>query len=369
MSTTYMNLDLPVVGATIGPAWAAELNTALEAVDAHDHSSGKGKAIPSAGILINADLNFNSYGPTGMKQASFTSQGSPLAASFTNCLSVVNNDLYYNNGVGAAIKLTSGSSFNIAPVAGIGGNYGQPSVTALESYETGSDTYHFYEDPSLGTPTYSDIKVSGVKFVNDSYVGTQYQAKIINSASQTENFTLTLPETVSTAGSGKALFVDSTGQLSLKPMYYNTFTGAVFNSDTDTTHGGTGVLSTTITGGTIVPATHGFVNGRSYNVSLSAGSLLTVTGASSTTCTYSIKVYQDTTLLATYTAGSLNTVSALSRSAYSFPGLSCDFTVTDATKNFRFDIVLSSNCTSFSASCVLTTQLHNVIPLVREIYA
>jgi hypothetical protein len=303
------------------------------------------------------------------KLSNYTSLGASLAASFVNSTYVVNGDLYYNNASGQAVKITDGSTLNAASIGGIGGDYGGVGVMAAENYELSSDTYHFYEDPSLGTLTYSDVKASGIKLVNDSFVGTQYQAKVINSPNQTENYTITLPADVSSAGNGSVLFVDNLGVSTLKKIYYKDLVGSVFNSDTVTTHGGAGTLSTTITGGTIVPATHGFVNGITYNISLSPGSLLTVLGGSNTTCTYSIKVYQDATLLATYAAGSFNTVSALTCSAYSFPGLSCDFVVTDATKNFRFDIVLSSNCTSFLGSCGLTTRLHNVIPIVREKYA
>lgn len=40
-----MNLVLPDVSATFGPAWASMLNTLLALVDLHDHSSGNGVAL------------------------------------------------------------------------------------------------------------------------------------------------------------------------------------------------------------------------------------------------------------------------------------------------------------------------------------
>ena len=58
--TPNMNLSLPVPTSTVGPAWASQLNTAVEVVDDHDHSSGKGKKVTPAGISINADLDINS---------------------------------------------------------------------------------------------------------------------------------------------------------------------------------------------------------------------------------------------------------------------------------------------------------------------
>jgi hypothetical protein len=49
MATANMNLSLPTVSVTIGPTWATQLNTALETVDVHDHTSGKGVQVPLPG--------------------------------------------------------------------------------------------------------------------------------------------------------------------------------------------------------------------------------------------------------------------------------------------------------------------------------
>lgn len=106
-----MNLSLPTVGITAGPTYATQLNTALEAVDAHDHTSGKGVQIPSAGININADLAFNSYGITALKFLGLETQST--APSTNKSVYVDNsNDLYYKNASGVSVQLTNGGSIN-----------------------------------------------------------------------------------------------------------------------------------------------------------------------------------------------------------------------------------------------------------------
>jgi hypothetical protein len=113
MPTPNMNLDLPVVSTTLGPEWASLLTAALELVDAHDHSSGKGSKITPAGILINAlfDLNgqnltdANSYGIENRASADTSNLGS---------LQRLNNNLYWITPSGASVQITSGSTLSNA---------------------------------------------------------------------------------------------------------------------------------------------------------------------------------------------------------------------------------------------------------------
>lgn len=112
MSTTpNMNLNLPVPTTTVGPEWAEELNTALETVDEHDHSAGKGIPVPTAGINIDADLNFNSNKLDDVKAVSLDSQPASLSGA-TNVRTVysINGDLWYNNDSGTPVQVTSGPS-------------------------------------------------------------------------------------------------------------------------------------------------------------------------------------------------------------------------------------------------------------------
>ena len=40
--TNITEIAKPGVGTTTGPQWATDLNTSLDAVDGHDHSTNKG---------------------------------------------------------------------------------------------------------------------------------------------------------------------------------------------------------------------------------------------------------------------------------------------------------------------------------------
>ena len=113
MATLNMNLNLPSVGVTTGPTYATQLNQAFTDIDTHDHTSGKGVQVPTAGININADLAFNSYGITSLKFLGLVTQAT---APTTNKSVYVNNsnDLYYKNSSGVSVQITNGSVLNNA---------------------------------------------------------------------------------------------------------------------------------------------------------------------------------------------------------------------------------------------------------------
>lgn len=116
MATTFMNLSLPTPTVTLGPAWATQLNTALETIDSHDHSSGKGSQVPTAGLNINENLDFNDNKPFNLLATQFTSQSSTLSgASNASSLYVTSGNLYYTNSSGVAVQLTSGGSLATSP--------------------------------------------------------------------------------------------------------------------------------------------------------------------------------------------------------------------------------------------------------------
>jgi len=114
MSTTTpnMNLVIPEVGVTVGPDWANEINTAFSGVDAHDHTTGKGVQIPTAGISINANLTFNSNAATSLSFVGFTDQGSDPAT--LRSIYTKSGELYYQDSASNVIQITSGGAINVA---------------------------------------------------------------------------------------------------------------------------------------------------------------------------------------------------------------------------------------------------------------
>lgn len=115
-TTPLMNLDLPVVSTTLGPEWATKVNAAFETVDSHDHSSGKGTKVTAAGLNINADLDIQSNKLFNLTASQYVSAGSPLSgATNANSVNVSSGNLYFTNGSGVSIQITSGGSIVSSP--------------------------------------------------------------------------------------------------------------------------------------------------------------------------------------------------------------------------------------------------------------
>ena len=144
--TANMNLVLPTPTVTPGPEYATENNTAFSVIDSHNHTSGQGVPVPSAGLNINSDLTFQSNNAIALKSSRYTNQGSPLSGpSDLSCVysSGAGGDLYYNDGVGNQIQLTVGGALNAASIGGIGGDY--TTSTASVFYTSLNTTFTFWQ--------------------------------------------------------------------------------------------------------------------------------------------------------------------------------------------------------------------------------
>jgi hypothetical protein len=128
---------------TSGPLWAENIEDNWLLVDAHDHTSGKGVQIPTAGLNIDDDLSFGNFAAVDLFSAEFTSQISPLIGD--NFVSIVNGDLYFNDGSGNQVRLTAGGVVN---VAGVGGITGLAGTTAAVTYSDLIKTFTFTQDAS-----------------------------------------------------------------------------------------------------------------------------------------------------------------------------------------------------------------------------
>ena len=116
MSTPNMLLELPTVSVTIGPEWATELNVALTTIDSHDHSSDKGSKITPAGLSINASLDIQNNVFYNFSAVRFQETDNALTGSEnTNALHSVSGNLYFTNGSGNAVQITSGGTIAASP--------------------------------------------------------------------------------------------------------------------------------------------------------------------------------------------------------------------------------------------------------------
>lgn len=104
-----MNLIVPAIGIDSGLTWEQSVNTNAATVDQHNHTPGSGVAVPSAGLNINSQLPFNNNIATSLQAVQFQAQ-----ATFTPTLSLYAKglDLYYNDGAGNAVQLTTGGGVN-----------------------------------------------------------------------------------------------------------------------------------------------------------------------------------------------------------------------------------------------------------------
>ena len=112
--TQFMALTNPTVGQEPGPAYATDISGDLVIIDAHDHNT-VGVKLGSAALNLTSDLSLQSNNLTNLRSTRFTAQGATLSGSGdTNCLYSVSGNLYFNNGSGTPIELTSGSAINFA---------------------------------------------------------------------------------------------------------------------------------------------------------------------------------------------------------------------------------------------------------------
>jgi len=119
--TNAMNLIIPTPTITPGPQYAVQVSDDLDVIAGHRHTgaaNGDGYQVPTAGLDINEDLSFQSNNATSLRSTRFTNQDRTLSGiGDIGCVYELNGDLWYNNGAGTPIQITSGSSL-IAPTGG-----------------------------------------------------------------------------------------------------------------------------------------------------------------------------------------------------------------------------------------------------------
>jgi hypothetical protein len=186
-TTTFLNLTLPTPTVQIGPTWASQINAAFEVIDEHDHTSGKGVRVPTAGLNINADLDFNLNAALNLEFGSFQNRTtSPSGSTFARAVSVFQGNLYFTNGSGVAVQITDGGSIISSP-----GNAQVFQTQAVSSNLTigPSDTFVY-----LIVDTTADREIT-LPLANAVTAGRIYIIKDSSGQSNTNNIT------VSAAGS------------------------------------------------------------------------------------------------------------------------------------------------------------------------
>jgi hypothetical protein len=205
-----MNLTIPSVGITLGPAYASQINSTLNIIDTHDHSSGSGVRITPSGLNINSELPINNNNIISIRSARFQSQGSLLALTTDlNCLYVSGVDLYYNDGNGNQVRVTDSGG-----IAGTPGSIANLVSPASASYVSGSQTFVWQSAAN----TAANLDAGSIR-LREILAGSNAVTLSVVSP-LTSNYTLTLP--VPPATTQTFLAIDASGNITAPAYDANT---------------------------------------------------------------------------------------------------------------------------------------------------
>ena len=225
-----MSLVTPTLGGDSG-VWDDRINACLGLVDAHDHTSGKGVAIVSAALNINADVAWASYGLTGVGRVDFNTVAALAAGANVLFVSSADGELYWRNTGGTNVKLTSGSTLNISLVGGIAGDY---TAVGAEVAFSDADQVYTFKDQSSPTKKWARMASGPVRIYENDTTETVYVEQVV-AAALASSYTVTWPAAL--PGAAALMQISSAGLVS----YSNTLTQAItFSDDLSITLGGSG---------------------------------------------------------------------------------------------------------------------------------
>lgn len=214
-----LSITLPTVGVTVGPTYATNINTALQALI----DDIEAKIVPGE-IDINADMSFSSagtsYGATNVDRVNLFEQAGTLGGGNINTVYAYNDELYFQDGTGNNVALTAAGS-----VAGAAGNItttGSPAYATsdVELLWSGGDLEYRFKS---GTgDTYADLVFKNAEFRDGANT-----LRMAPNASMSGDYTLTWPAAVSSAG--QVVELDGVGNISFVDTLSTakTFTGLI----------------------------------------------------------------------------------------------------------------------------------------------
>ena len=204
MATPNMNLVELVPGITTGPQYATDIVSNFATIDAHDHTTGNGTRIPSAGININSNLEYNGNAPIGQGKSQFNSLGAALsAAGDYRSLHVVAGELFYLDDSGNSVQLTSSGS-----VAGAAGNITGLSSPASVTFSTNK---YVFKDTAT---SFGILESADVRLFEDSASAITNYVGLKSPASLAATYNLTFPGALPAAT--RYVASDNTGALTFE---------------------------------------------------------------------------------------------------------------------------------------------------------
>jgi hypothetical protein len=225
-TTPNMSMVLPTDHGD-SETWGLLVNAALTLNDSHDHSTGKGVKVPVAGLNIDADLSFSPSGTpraiTDLKAIDFVPVASTAVTALTGAFFISDgtgglsaNELYFRTTSGTNVKITLGTSLNVAAFAGgIGGDYS--AVGAAVAFDDAADRYTFKQQGNVWARMASgEVRILETGTNEAVYVGLACPAALAAS------YSITLP--LAAPGSTSLVQMDSAGVLTASNTIGNTLT-------------------------------------------------------------------------------------------------------------------------------------------------
>lgn len=216
MSTPNMLLVLPVDHGS-SDVWGPILSTLFDRVDLHNHTTGLGVKVPTAGLNIDADLSFSPIGTaralTDVKAIDFAAVASTAVTAYAGAFflsdgtgGLTANELYYRTTGGSNVKVTSGAALNVAAFAGgIGGDYA--AVGAQLNFDDAGDRYTFKQQNPFNWARMAsgEVRIFETGTTESVFVGLAAPAALAAA------YTITLP--LAAPGSTSLVQMDSAGVL------------------------------------------------------------------------------------------------------------------------------------------------------------
>lgn len=139
MATDNMGLSYVVEGAE-SLVWSATIDSNTDLIDSHDHSSGSGAEIDSKYINVLSKITMD--GPfINAGYLSFENKEESITGVLK--LFVSGGDLYFLDGAGSVVQITSGNGLNNGTGSGSGGISGDYVEYGSASYSSSTETYTF----------------------------------------------------------------------------------------------------------------------------------------------------------------------------------------------------------------------------------
>lgn len=228
-TTPLMGLTLPVEHGS-ADVWDTILDAVFGVIDSHDHTTGKGAQVPSAGLKIDADVSWSSaavsHAITDLKAIDFAPQAASGMTLLSGALFLnsADNELYWRNTSGVLVKFTAGAALNVAAfTGGIGGDYS--AAGALVVFDDATDSYWFQQQIGAGVRQYARMRSADVdlyEFKANPAAGVPTnRVRLASPAALAASYTLTMPAAL--PASKAALRVDSAGTVSVESLGTRTF--------------------------------------------------------------------------------------------------------------------------------------------------